>query len=257
MKRKDIAFITLARAGSKRIKNKNFIKLDGKPLIQYTIDEVKKSKYYDASLSRNYIISSDSPDIREIAKQNGIMYDTRPSVLASDTATSADALNHVILKYLQGFKYVVEVMTTNPLKTAKDIDSVIDMMLAKDISGKMPKSVISVMRLWDNHPSRIKWINDSGNLVDFIKENPESRRQDLTPAAYIRNGSIYGMEVDWFLKHNVRYMTEVSKPYIMPPTRCINLDEPEDLEIAQIMLKKRNLSYISDFDGFQEDGLVI
>ena len=37
-----------ARAGSKRIKNKNLIDFNGKPIIEYTIDNAKKSKLFDS-----------------------------------------------------------------------------------------------------------------------------------------------------------------------------------------------------------------
>ena len=54
MKRKILAIIP-ARGGSKSIKNKNIIKLFGKPLIYYSIAVAKKSKY----ISR-VIVSTDS-----------------------------------------------------------------------------------------------------------------------------------------------------------------------------------------------------
>ena len=59
----NILGITLARGGSKGIKNKNIIKILDKPLIAYTIIEAKKSK-----LINNYIVSTDSPKIAKIAK---------------------------------------------------------------------------------------------------------------------------------------------------------------------------------------------
>ena len=36
-----------ARGGSKRIRNKNLIDFDGKPIIKYTIDNANKSKLFD------------------------------------------------------------------------------------------------------------------------------------------------------------------------------------------------------------------
>ena len=47
--------ITLARGGSKSIKNKNIVKIFNKPLIYYTIKEAKKSKFIT-----DYIVSTDS-----------------------------------------------------------------------------------------------------------------------------------------------------------------------------------------------------
>ena len=46
-----------ARSGSKGIKNKNIVNLNGKPLIYYTIKSVKKSRIKD------FIVSSDSSKI--------------------------------------------------------------------------------------------------------------------------------------------------------------------------------------------------
>ena len=44
---KKILAITLARGGSKRVYKKNMANLNGVPLLKYTTDEVKKSKYID------------------------------------------------------------------------------------------------------------------------------------------------------------------------------------------------------------------
>ena len=44
---KSVVAITLARGGSKGIPKKNITPLNGKPLLEYTIEEVKKSKYID------------------------------------------------------------------------------------------------------------------------------------------------------------------------------------------------------------------
>ena len=51
------------------------------------------------------------------------------------------------------YDYIVEIMCTNPLKTVDDIDGVIEKL---DETGA--DSVVSVVRIWDNHPSRVKYI---------------------------------------------------------------------------------------------------
>ena len=93
------------------------------------------------------------------------------------------------------------------------------------------------MHLDDHHPIRIKKIVD-GKIKNFcLEEIPESRRQDLKPKAYIRNGSIYSMRRD-MLEKGIRYGTEDSRAYIMPRERTVNIDEPMDLEIAKILMEK-------------------
>ena len=219
---KTVMGITLARGGSKRVPRKNVIDVNGKPLIQYTIDEVKKSKYID-----NYIVSTDDEDIKNLCRELEQTYFDRSPV--EDTQKSSDGLLEV-LKTMDKPDYIVEIMCTNPLKTVADIDDVIQKldMTAAD-------SVCSVVRVWDQHPSRVKFI-ERNKMLDFYPEELESRRQDLTPPAYIRNGSIYAMTWEQINVKGSRYDKD-TVPYIMPEERTINIDEPIDLELARILLR--------------------
>ena len=61
---KSVLAITLARGGSKGVVKKNITNLNGKPLLQYTTDEVKKSKYID-----HYIVSTDDVEIENVCKK--------------------------------------------------------------------------------------------------------------------------------------------------------------------------------------------
>jgi len=227
---KKVIAVTLARGGSKRIPNKNIVDICGKPLIQYTIDEVKKSKYIDT-----YIISSDSDKILSLAQSLNCITYKRDNV--SDKQTSSDGLIDTIINKCginvsdkQTSFIVVEIMATNPLKTVEDIDGTIEKFFDGD-------SAVSVVRILDNHPSRVKMIKN-GYLENFWPEVPESRRQDLTPEAYVRNGSIYVM---WWrnLVSTRRRLGKKIAPYIMSEERTINIDEPIDLELARILIEKK------------------
>ena len=176
---RSVLAITLARGGSKRVSKKNIADINGKPLLQYTTDEVKKSKYID-----RYIVSTDNADIITVCNQLNIEKYRRK--LADDKQTTADGLLEVI-NDIDKYDYIVEVMATNPLKTVEDIDGVIE-----KLHETKADSVVSVVRIWDNHPSRVKYI-ENDRMVDFYPEVPESRRQELIPPAYVRNGSIYAM----------------------------------------------------------------
>ena len=223
---KSVLAITLARGGSKGVIKKNITNLNGKPLLQYTTDEVKKSKYIDY-----YIVSTDDTDIENVCKGLDISYFQRKE--ASDTQSSAEALWEV-QRVMDKYDYIVEIMCTNPLKTVEDIDGVIEKL---DETGA--DSVVSVVRIWDHHPSRVKYI-EGDKLIDFYPEIPESRRQDLTPAAYVRNGSIYAMTFNQ-LKIKQQRLGEDTRPYIMPEKRTVNIDEPIDLKLAELMLFERQI----------------
>jgi CMP-N-acetylneuraminic acid synthetase len=223
---KKILAITLARGGSRRVPKKNIADINGKPLLSYTIDEANKSKYID-----KYVISTDDPDIADVALVSSVEVHDRNAAQAQDTSTSAEALMAAVVEGAhEDYDYLVEIMATNPLKTVADIDGVIEKL---EETGA--DSVVSVVRIWDHHPSRVKYI-ENDKLMDFYPEIPESRRQDLTPAAYVRNGSIYATTMSSFLKHKIRLGPD-TRPYIMDENKTINIDEPIDLELARLLLK--------------------
>ncbi len=231
--------VTLARGGSKGIPGKNIRSLAGEPLLAYTIAEAKRSK-----LITRYVVSTDSEDIRSVAREYGAEAPfLRPAELAGDTATSLDALKHAVLwaeaEEKRRYDYVVELMCTNPFKDTADIDGAIEKLIRTGA-----ESVIGLTRLWDHHPARVKRIVDD-RLVDFtVPEPANNRRQDLTPAAYIRNGSIYAMRRDVLIEQNARFGTVDSRPYIMTEEKSLNCDTPLDFEIAEAMLKKRPRDYV-------------
>ena len=77
------------------------------------------------------------------------------------------------------------------------------------------------------------------NMRDFYPEILESRRQDLTPNAFIRSGSIYCMNTDILLKTKARYGKDNSAAYILQAGDVINIDEVNDLLMAETILKER------------------
>ena len=73
-------------------------------------------------------------------------------------------------------------------------------------------------------------------MIDVYPEKLESRRQDLRPPAYVRNGSIYAMTWEQLRTKETKY-DKNTVPYIMSEERTINIDEPIDLELARILLR--------------------
>lgn len=232
MKKLNILGITLARGGSKSIPEKNITPIEGHPLIYYTIKEAKKSSFLN-----DYIVSTDSEKIADIAINYGAEVPfLRPKELSLDESSSLSGLQHAVnfmeLEHNKVYDYVIELMCTNPLKTFEDIDSCIE----KIIETKAD-SVIAVHQLEDHHPARIKKI-ENDKIIDFcVPERNEARRQDLTPKAYIRSGSIYCMSRQYLMEENRRYGGDDSRPYILPPERTVNIDTPADLELARYLIR--------------------
>lgn len=226
---KRVLAITLARGGSKGIHKKNIVPLAGKPLIYYTISEVFKSKYVD-----DYLVATDDAEIKSVCLGYGCKVFDRDYV--DDKQTSASGLLEVV-NSLKPYDYIIEVMCTNPLKTHNDLDNIIELL-----DENQGASVTSVVRVFDNHPTRIKFI-ENGYLKGFYPtENPDLpgfRRQDLEPAAYVRNGSFYAMTHYQLTTTGLRLGENVI-PYIMDSNKSVNIDEPIDLITAELLLGNEN-----------------
>lgn len=227
---KTVLCLILARGGSKGVKNKNITNLGGKPLIQYSIEAALKTQYID-----RLIVSSDSEAIRKISVELGAEAPfKRPDNLSGDQSNVHDAFQHAVswAEKDSGFKYdyLIELLCTNPFKTHDDIDNVIEKL---HFTGA--DSVIGVTKLEDHHPARIKKIVDDKIKNFSVKEIIGTNRQDLKPDAFIRNGSIYSCKRS---KIRSRVGSSNSRPYIMPPSKSINIDTELDLILAEEIIKR-------------------
>lgn len=218
--------ITCARGRSNGVPHKNIKSIAGKPLLAWTIQEAKKSKYID-----KYVVSTDDPDIADVARSYGVDVIARPTELAEDKTPIRDVLLHA-MDMFPDFEYVVDIRTTNPLKTVNDIDGCIETLFK---GGDM---VCGVSRVEDQHPSRVKRIVN-GVLVDFWPENT-GNRQDLKPPAFIRNGSVYVSWADHLRQRVDLYFSgDNIRPWVMPPERSVNIDTPYDFLVAEAMLNAK------------------
>ena len=95
--KKNILAITLARGDSRGISKKNIVGINNKPLLQYTTDEIVKSKYID-----DYVVSTDSDEIEEVCNNLNVNVFRRKK--ASDTQTTAKGLLEV-LDYYEKYEY--------------------------------------------------------------------------------------------------------------------------------------------------------
>ena len=223
--------VVLARGGSKGVPGKNIADLCGKPVLEYTLDAANNSKYLN-----DIVVSSDDQRTLQIARKNGTIPLWRPTALAQDETPTLPALQHAVLT-LEGllgvqFDYIVELRATSPLKTTKDIDNVIELLVNSDA-----EAVIGVTQVQEYHPSRIKFLHN-GYIRDFMDEPGNGRRQDLKPEAYVRNGSIYAFRRETILGDNPKvFGHDKALGYIMPRERSINIEEPLDLKICELILR--------------------
>ena len=230
--KKKILSVILARGGSKGIPKKNIVKINHHPLISYSITAANNTKVID-----KLVVSSDSDEIIRSSFKYGIDASIkRPKNLASDKATSVDALYHAVIKsekiFNTKFDYIIELPCVSPLRDSDDVNFALKKLATSNVD-----SVISYVDTGEKHPIRLKKIVKN-KIRNFCKENFEaswgSRRQDFEPS-YIRNGAIYSMTRDCILNKKSRWGSK-SFPMIMPDIKSINIDTKHDLLIAKLLI---------------------
>lgn len=219
-----------ARAGSKGIKNKNIININGKPLIYYTIQAVKRSKLKD------YIVSSDSKKILNIAKKYGAKkLFLRPKKYSLDTTRSVDLYKYLKkeLEKYYSFDAIMLLQPTAPLRRSIDINKAINLFKKNSCD-----SVISVCSVGGYHPARVKYLDKNNYIIDpaFSERKEGQNRQELRDM-YIKNGAIYLFKKKNLIKNTIKGKKSLSM--IMPRELSVNIDEYYDLEIAKHFLKKK------------------
>lgn len=225
-KQKILALIP-ARGGSKGIKDKNIIPLAGKPLIAYSIEAAKKSKYID-----NIVVTTDSEKIAEVAKQYGARVPfLRPTELAADTSKTIDAVLHAVKTLTsmgENYNTLVLLQPTQPLRTADDIDRAIELYYKNGENGLVSISPV------DDSPLLIRSIGDDGKLINLLSQNSTCRRQDMLDY-YKVNGCIYINKIEEIDKNTS--FNDNNVPFIMPKEHSVDIDELSDLWMAEYYLK--------------------
>lgn len=217
-----------ARAGSKGVPGKNNKVFDGKPLIGYAIESALESQ-----LITDVVVSSDGEEILKIASSyESVNCHNRRNDLATDTSPIGDTLVDIIHQFEERPELIVLLQPTSPLRTGKQIDEAIQLLLNASNSN----SVISVIRMDDVHPARMYWIeNQTQPMRPIIQEFETARRQDIPPAFY-RNGAIYVSRVSKFLETK-SVMCGPSCGYEMSGQTWLNIDDKRDVIIAESLLK--------------------
>lgn len=221
-----------ARAGSISIKNKNIVKLNGKPLINYTIIAAKNSILRD-----NFIVSTDDPKIIKLCKELKVKYFyKRPKKFSSNKTTAIELLKYLVKdleKKKFKFKNIVYLQPTSPFRNYLILNKAIK-TYKKNLNID---SLISVSEVESFHPARMKFMDKNNILLDnyYTEKKEGSNKQELNKM-YIRNGAIY-----IFKKRNIEKGTIKGKKsygFLMSKNQSVNIDSINDLNYAKFLINQ-------------------
>ncbi len=223
-----------ARGGSKGLPGKNLIELGGKPLIAWTIEASRQSRYIDATL-----VSTDCPQIAETARRHQAEAPfLRPAELATDNARSLDAVLHAVAwRQAQGYAddLVLVLQPTSPLRTGADIDRAVELFFAR-----RAQAVVSVCAV-EHHPWWGNTLPEDGNMESFLRPEALNRNRQELPPHYRLNGAVYLAAIP-YLRDTGSFYGPHTFAYIMPPERSVDIDTPLDLQWARFLLAARECS---------------
>jgi len=219
-----ILAIIPARGGSKGVPFKNIREVADKPLIAWTIVEAKKSKYID-----RLILSSDDDAIIQVANKYGCEVPfIRPKEIARDDTPGIAPVLHAIEVLEEEFDYVVLLQPTSPLRSVDDIDNCIQKCIDENSN-----SCVTVTEA-EQSPYWMYSIAESGYVIPVVKGAEYQRRQEL-PIAYVLNGAVYVVRVEW-LKQVKKFVSDKTTAVIIPQARAIDIDSEKDLERVSLIL---------------------
>ncbi len=230
-----------ARGGSKGIPGKNIKKLNGKPLIDYTIQVAKQfqQKFENVDI----VLSTDSIEIKQVVENCGLKSDyIRPETLAGDTVGKIDAIKDVLLwkekENNSHFDYILDMDVTSPLRNLNDLTKAFD--LIKENDGAINLFSVSPA----NRSPYFNMVEQKDNGFFSQVKQPEGLvlTRQSAPKVYDLNASFYFYKRAFFDLGYKGAITDRSLIFEVPHT-CFDLDHPIDFEILSYLMEKNKLDF--------------
>lgn len=222
---KSVAIIP-ARGGSKGVPRKNIRFLAGKPLIAWTIEAALAS-----AMVERVIVSTEDPEIAGVASQCGAEVVWRPAELATDTASSEAALLHALdelrLKEKCEPDLVVFLQCTSPLTLPEDIDHTVRTLIEENADTALTVTAFHGF-VWQRRKE-----GDAVGLNHDIKTRPLRQEREIQ---FLETGAVYVMRTEGFRRARHRFFGKTAM-YVMPSERCLEIDDPVDFRIAEVLLR--------------------
>ena len=218
--------IILARGGSKGIPGKNIIDFCGKPLITWTLEQLKQAKGINSIW-----VSSDSEEILNIGQDYGIEIIHRPIEISGDLAASEAGWLHA-LDVIEGKIGMVDIVlapqVTSPLRESKDFEKGICDFKEQKCDSMFSASIAGDSFLWEKTSER------KLNSVNYNYKD-RKRRQDIAKQ-YVENGSFYLFKPEVLRKYNNRLGGKIGMTQ-MESWKMFQIDEPGDIKFCEVIMR--------------------
>ena len=220
-----------ARGGSKGIPGKNIYPINGKPLLEYTLDLFRDSKPDNITIA----VSTDSDRIKEVASKYDYVYVIdRPAEISGDTAGTESALLHAVdhmkEKYGMEFDAVITLQATSPLRKPETLGRII---------GQFEKDYPEYDAILSLNEDRTDfWKKTVSGNFERLNKNAPRRRQEREPL-YVENSAYYITGLDALRKTNSVLGTSVNG-FVIDADEAVDINVMTDIYVAEAMLSAKN-----------------
>lgn len=213
-----------ARSGSVRIKNKNLVFLNKKPLIRIILDKIEK-----ANLFTKTFVSTDSTKILSLVKKyKKIIGIKRPKKLAKSNSKIEDALLHVLTKIdtnVNKIKWIVTLQPNSPFLTVKTIKKILNLI-------KKNTKFNVIMTTTENKADF--WIKKKDKSITRLFPKAPRSSQKRIPI-HEENSAVYATRVNHLLSSNKIYDKNVL-PVPISKIEGMDINDSIDLKIAKSLM---------------------
>lgn len=230
MQKPNVIAVIPARSGSKGIKDKNILELDQITLIGHAVEFAKLCPHIG-----EIVISTDSPKYEEIARSHGATsLGLRPSSLSKDDTKTIDVIIDILSRFKGKYQYILVLQPTSPIRRVSDFVNIYNNVH----SGKF-ESGVSIARIDDPHPFKLKSLTDDHHLTPFIANSSSETPRQLLPTCYSLSGGLYLARIESTLKFKTLLPSETYGQVIEHPH--VNVDNIMDYKFLKFLVESEKV----------------
>jgi CMP-N-acetylneuraminic acid synthetase len=224
-----------ARAGSKRVQNKNIRVLGAHPLLAYTLAAARQSGIFGA-----VVVSTDSPLIAEVATHyGGEVPFLRPAAMASETSPDIEWLEYTLAQLRsrgRAYDAFSILRPTSPFRKPETIRRAWRQFLSTPGIDSL-----RAVEKCAQHPYKM-WVVHGERMEPFVNARPEdggtpwhSRQYQTLPPVFVQNASL---EIAW--SRVVTEMRSISgdivSPFLSQGDEGFDINNMDEWWLAEHML---------------------
>ncbi len=231
----NILFTICGRAGSKGFKNKNLKRLNGIPLVYYTLSAIRlyMDKYPQSNIT--VALNTDSKELQELVLSQNIVDNVimaeRKESLAGDVVAKVEVIKDTYLQCKENFEFdvVVDLDITSPMRRLCDIEAAIDGLLS-DKNCDLVYSVVPARR-----SPYFNMVEKKDDYFRKICPSMYTARQQA-PVSYELNASIYAYSPKFLAGTIDKTILDYNCGIvIMPDYLVLDIDSEEDFEMMEML----------------------